>query len=131
MRPAGSTSDAAPAREEHPAVVSLVLLAIWAVLTMLQIGLLPPLRYQWGVNFWQYLPGWTVPVLAVLALAPCVPSVRAALVVAAQRTGTVLARPLPFAVLLVATMVVCWLLRVEELRQTVGAVMRRIRRPSP
>ena len=41
MRPAGSTSDAAPAREEHPAVVSLVLLAIWAVLTMLQIGLLP------------------------------------------------------------------------------------------
>lgn len=68
-----------------------------------------------GVNFWQYLPGWTVPVLALLALAPCVPSVRAALVVAAQRTGTVLARPLPFAVLLVATMVVCWLLRERQL----------------
>ena len=92
--------------------------------------------WWWAASWWRRLGGLEGRALlsgaARMGLAAAVMGAAIVGALAVLPVGAVWARALVgSAAGGVAYLVVCWLLRVEELRQMVGTVMRRIRRPSP
>jgi hypothetical protein len=85
-----------------------------AVLAAAGLGLVPPLRFAWATNLWQYLPLPLSLLLAAATLALCWPPARRALV--ARLPRDVAERVLPggalgTAALAIVAAVVLWLLR--------------------
>lgn len=83
MSLSASRDDAAPVSSSAAFVLATWL--VWGVLTALQLGWIPPLRYAWGYNFWQYLPALASPALAAVGLAVCIPWTRTRAVALVER----------------------------------------------
>lgn len=113
-------SPAAPETGPDPAPVvrsrgfAAALVLAWAVLTLLELGWIPPLRYAWAYNFWQYLHPAASPLLAVAGLALCLPAVRSGVIEVVRRASAALrdvSRIRLEVVAFVAIVAVLWLLR--------------------
>jgi len=98
MSPAASEPGADSAPVSRSVAFTTATVLVWMVLTLLELGWLPPLRHAWAYNFWQYLPPAASPLLAAAGLAVCVPRVREATIEAA-RTLAASARRAPRGVL--------------------------------
>jgi hypothetical protein len=73
-------------------LVSLACFGSWALLTAMQLQLIPFTRYAWGFNLWAYLPAWVGACLAAAALSLCSGTVRDALATGAGRIGAWMAQ---------------------------------------
>jgi len=102
--------DQVPAKQVVvPAVTASVVL-----LAAAQVGVLPPLRFAWATNLWQYLPTPVAVTLAALTVALCWPRARAGLLLRLPARWGELAlprRPAGIAGFVFAAALLLWLVR--------------------
>jgi hypothetical protein len=95
-------------------LLTMLLVALWAVGVSLQLGWIEPLRHAWAFNLWQYLPPVLSGALAIASLSLCLPPVRHRLAVALADSGEGGAR-LRVGVALVLVLAALWTLRERRL----------------